>query len=95
MVLNKVNQARRFRDIGDIVVLVEGIQMDAVDAAGAVLVDLVDGVFDAGLFEALLLAGCVRVKRLFVERVREYPVLRDDLAERAVHDAARFARVPC
>ena len=30
--------------------------MDAVDTAGAVLVDLVDGVFDAGLFEALFFA---------------------------------------
>ena len=41
--------------------LVEGIQMDAVDAAGAVLIDLVDGIFDAGFFEALLLAGGVCV----------------------------------
>ena len=62
--------------------------MDAVNAAGAVLVDLVDGVFDAGLAEAFLLAGDVCVERLLVERVREDPVLGDDLTELAVHDAA-------
>ena len=62
--------------------------MDAVDAAGAVLVDLVDGVLDARLLEAGLLAGHVGVEGLLVEGVGEDPVLGDDLAELAGHDAA-------
>ena len=88
MQLNEVDQTGFLCDVGDVIVLVERVQMDAVNAAGAVLVDLVDGVFDAGLAEAFLLAGDVCVERLLVERVREDPVLGDDLAELAIHDAA-------
>ena len=88
MQLNEVDQTGFLGDVGDVIILVERVQMDAVNAAGAVLVDLIDGVFDTGLAEAFLLAGDVCVERLLVERVREDPVLGDDLAELAVHDAA-------
>ena len=66
MQLNEVDQTGFLCDVGDVIVLVERVQMDAVNAAGAVLVDLVDGVFDAGLAEAFLLAGDVCVERLLV-----------------------------
>ena len=55
--------------------------MDAVDAAGAVLVDLLDGVLDTGLLKVLLLLLGSGVEGLLVEGVGEDPVLGDDLAE--------------
>lgn len=62
MQLNEVDQTGFLCDVGDVIVLVERVQMDAVNAAGAVLVDLVDGVFDTGLAEAFLL-GRRRLRR--------------------------------
>ena len=64
--------------------------MDAIDAAGAVLVDLGDGVLDTGLLEVLLLLLCVCVEGLLVEGVGEDPVLGDDLAKLSGHDAAEL-----
>src|SRR5699024_5857708 len=85
---DEVDQAALLGDAGHILVLVEGIEVDAVDAAGTVLVDLVDGVLDAGLLEIGLLLGSVGVEGLLVEGVGEDPVLGDDLAEFPGHDAA-------
>ena len=50
--LDQVQQAGFLGNPGHVVKLVEGVQVDAVDAAGAVLVDLPDGILDAGLLEA-------------------------------------------
>ena len=90
--LDEVDQTGQLCDVGHVVVLVQRVQVDAIHAAGAILVDLVDGILDTGGLEAGLLAGDVRVERLLVERVREDPVLGDDLAELAVHDAAVAAK---
>jgi len=66
--------------------------MDAVHAAGAVLVDLVDGVLDTGSLEGGLLALHVSVKGILDEGVGEDPVLGDDLAQSAGHHAAVAAQ---
>ena len=79
--LNEIDQAGFLGDVGDVLVLVERVQVDAVDAAGAVFVDLVDGVFDTGLPEALLLARDVGVERLFVEGVRDCLLYTSDAAD--------------
>ena len=47
--------------------------MDAVDAASAVLIDLTDGVLDAGLLEVCLLLSGVGVEGFLVEGVGEDP----------------------
>ena len=86
--LDEVQQACLPGDPGHVVKLVEGVQVDAVDAAGAILVDLPDGVLDAGLLEAGLLFCHVGVEGLFVEGVGEDPVLGDDLAQLPGHDTA-------
>ena len=62
--------------------------MDAVDAAGAVLVDLVDGVFDTGLLEVFLLLCSTGIEGLLLEGIGEDPVLGDDLTQSTGHNAS-------
>ena len=62
---DEVDDAGLLDDAGDVVILVQGIQMDAVDAADAILVDELDGILDAGFLEGRLLgsAGPPRCRR--------------------------------
>ena len=62
--------------------------MDAVDAADAILVDELDGILDAGFLEGRLLGSDGLLGLVRSERIREDPVLGDDLAQVAGHHAA-------
>ena len=85
---DEVDDAGLLDDAGDVVILVQGIQMDAVDAADAILVDELDGILDAGFLEGRLLGSDGLLGLVRGERIREDPVLGDDLAQVAGHHAA-------
>ena len=59
---NQVNKAGVLSDVGHVVVLVQRVQVDAVHTAGAILVDQLDGVVQAGLAEVGLLLLGIRVE---------------------------------
>ena len=51
--------------------------MDTIDAAGAVLVNLVDGILDTSLLEVCLLLLSSSIEGILVEGVGEDPVFGD------------------
>ena len=73
---------------GYILPLIQCVEVDAVDAAGAVLVDQADGVFHARFLEGSLLRGDGFFALLRGEYVREDPVLGNDLRQCARDHAA-------
>ena len=73
--------------------LVQCVKMNSVDTKRTVCIDLLNGVLDSCLFEALDLVLIEHIEGLAVcilssKRIREEPVLGNQLAKLAVHYAA-------